>query len=163
MSSTQPGTVKGKIVYMAPEQLDEDTTSIDARSDVFAAGVVLHEVITHQLLFKQATEHLTILAVLRGPIRALRETRPEVPASLERVFAQAVSRERATRYQSAQDLQMALEQVILELRRPASSTDLARWIERVLPPLIAGIPSPPQPLDDDNLSHTIVLETPGKR
>jgi eukaryotic-like serine/threonine-protein kinase len=109
-AETEVGTVKGKSQYMAPEQLLGDP--VDRRCDVFALGIVLFELATHQRLFKRASEYLAARAILEEPIPRADAVDPAVPAALADVIAKALSRERGERHADARALADAVRAAI---------------------------------------------------
>ncbi len=106
-SETEAGTIKGKQQYMAPEQLLGEP--LDRRCDVFALGIVLFELATHQRLFKRASDYLSARATLEEPIPRAGAVDPAVPAGLADVIAKALARDRGARYADAAALARALE------------------------------------------------------
>ncbi|MBV8758047.1 MAG: serine/threonine protein kinase [Deltaproteobacteria bacterium] len=109
-AETEVGTIKGKTQYMAPEQLLGEP--LDRRCDVFALGIVLYELATHQRLFKRASDYLTARAILEEPIPRADAVDPAVPAALADVIAKALARTPADRYATARDLARAIEAAI---------------------------------------------------
>ncbi len=105
-SETEVGTIKGKTQYMAPEQLLGEP--LDRRADIFALGIVLFELATHQRLFKRASDYLTARAILEEPIPRADAIDPAIPAPLADVIAKALSRAPADRYATAGALADAL-------------------------------------------------------
>ncbi|MCB9660053.1 MAG: serine/threonine protein kinase [Sandaracinaceae bacterium] len=107
ITSSRPGTIKGKPCYMAPEQAE--CRELDARADLFALGIVLWETLTGQLLFESEEGTMSILlAVLQRPIPVPSQVCPEVPLALERVCMKALERNVAARYQSGREFIDAL-------------------------------------------------------
>jgi eukaryotic-like serine/threonine-protein kinase len=106
-TETEVGTVKGKTQYMAPEQLLGDV--LDRRADVFALGIVLYELATHQRLFKRASDYLAARAILEEPIPRADEADPAIPAALADVIAKALARVPTERYADAKELARALD------------------------------------------------------
>ena len=106
-TETEVGTVKGKTQYMAPEQLLGD--ALDRRADVFALGIVLYELATHQRLFKRASDYLAARAILEEPIPRADEADPAIPHALADVIAKALSRAPAERFATAHELAAALD------------------------------------------------------
>jgi tRNA A-37 threonylcarbamoyl transferase component Bud32 len=106
-TETEVGTVKGKTQYMAPEQLLGDV--LDRRADVFALGIVLYELATHQRLFKRASDYLAARAILEEPIPRADEADPAIPAALADVIAKALARVPDERYRDAKELSRALD------------------------------------------------------
>lgn len=105
------GLVRGKVAYSAPEALEGKL--VDRRADVFALGVVLHELLTGRRLFKRATEPETLLAVVEAPIPRPSELVPELPPALDAIVARALAREPRERHASARELGSALGGVTL--------------------------------------------------
>ncbi|MGC4093853.1 MAG: serine/threonine-protein kinase [Polyangiaceae bacterium] len=112
---TATGLVKGKVGYIAPEQAL--AVEVDARTDLFATGVVLWEALTGSRLFKGANDVATLNLTLRGPISRPSEHRPEIPQELDAIVMRALERDPARRYASAEAMQR-------ELRRFADATGL---------------------------------------
>jgi len=113
---TEAGVVKGKFAYMAPQQCIGEP--IDARADVFALGVCLHELLSGESPFRKPTDFETMRAVVHDPLPSLghlletRGLRPDVSHALETAIARATAKRAEERYQSAADLSLALEQVL---------------------------------------------------
>ena len=106
-TETEVGTVKGKTQYMAPEQLLGD--ALDRRADVFALGIVLYELATHQRLFKRASDYLAARDGLLEDRPRADEADPALPRVLAAVIAKALSRTPAERLATAHELAAALE------------------------------------------------------
>ncbi|MBL8682210.1 MAG: serine/threonine protein kinase [Myxococcales bacterium] len=107
-SHTREGELKGKIAYMAPEQLT-NPNGIDRRVDVFAMGVVCWEMLTGRRLFRAATDMETIGVILHHEITQVRAVAPAIPERVEAVVMRALERDPAMRWQSAQDFARALD------------------------------------------------------
>jgi len=104
---TQAGVIKGKLMYMAPEQAKGK--AVDGRSDVWALGAVLHEALTGQRLFARDTELAIYHAVLHDPIPSPSEIEPQIPEELSAIVMRALERDLAQRFASAADLRRALD------------------------------------------------------
>ncbi len=96
---TATGVVLGTPEFMSPEQIRGKP--LDARSDVYALGIVAFEMFTGTLPFEGRSAQETMIARLRGRPRRLRELRPDAPPSLERALARALEPEPAARYPTA--------------------------------------------------------------
>ncbi|MFO0728855.1 MAG: serine/threonine-protein kinase [Myxococcota bacterium] len=99
---TDAGVVKGKVPYMSPEQARGE--EIDRRTDVFALGVVFHELLTQRRLFKGNNRAATMDRITRGPIAPPSTINPKVGPDLDRIVMQALNRDLNERYQSARAL-----------------------------------------------------------
>jgi serine/threonine protein kinase len=122
--TTDPGLVKGKSAYLAPEQLSPNP--VDHRADIFAAGIVLHEMLTGRRLFKADSSLESMELVKSMVIPRPAELRPQVPAGLDAIVMRALERKRAERYQTAGELADALEAFLLEQR--FSSQELSGFL-----------------------------------
>lgn len=101
------GSLKGKVSYMSPEQVHGQ--ALDGRSDLFAVGVMMHELLTHKRLFVAPTEAATLSQLLTQPIPLPTALNEHVPADLEAVTMKLLERDRDCRYSRARD---ALEAVL---------------------------------------------------
>ena len=104
---TQPGMVMGTVGYMAPEQIRAEQT--DARSDLFALGLVLYEMLSGQRAFRKATMPETMTAILREDPADLASLRADVNPGLVRVVNRLIEKSPAARFQTGSDLAFALE------------------------------------------------------
>ncbi|HXI04217.1 MAG TPA: protein kinase [Candidatus Saccharimonadales bacterium] len=112
---TSPGTSLGTVVYMSPEQARGET--LDARSDLFSFGAVLHEMATGRQAFAAPTSALIFDAILHKMPPSPALTNPSVPEELGRIVHKALQKAREARYQSAIDLKTDL----VALRREVTS------------------------------------------
>ncbi len=96
----ESGTLAGNIAYSSPEQLEG--RAVDARADVFSLGVLLHELVTGERLFRRATEAATLLAVCESPIPRASARRSDLPRELDDVLALALERDPERRPSAAE-------------------------------------------------------------
>ncbi len=106
--------MKGKICYMAPEQLSHGMCT--PQTDLFSAGIVLHEALTGQPLFLGATDYDTMTRVMGAPIPLPSSINPAVSPELDRIVLKALARVPEERYQRATDLVHDLDAVLFEAR-----------------------------------------------
>jgi serine/threonine protein kinase len=104
---TDPGTVMGTIGYMAPEQVRGG--AVDARTDLFALGAVIHEMVSGQRAFRRETAAETMTAILREDPSELSTARPDISPALERIVRHCLEKNPAERFQTARDVAFALE------------------------------------------------------
>lgn len=119
---TEVGTVKGKLSYIAPEQLDSKRT-LDQRADIFSLGIVIHEAMTSRGLFRGKNDSETLRRVRKMPIPEISSIRPEAAGGVDRIAAKCLERKPEARYQNASEFLRALDELPLEWR-PCSLTAL---------------------------------------
>jgi hypothetical protein len=105
-SSTEPGTVMGTVGYMSPEQVRGEAA--DHRSDLFALGVVLYEMLTGRRAFHRETSVETLNAILKEEPEEFPPDR-QIPPALDRVVRHCLEKKPEDRHQSARDLAFELE------------------------------------------------------
>lgn len=103
---TESGIIKGKFYYMSPEQAKGEV--LDHRTDIFSLGIVLYEMLTGDLLYKDDDEATLLSRVRRADIERPSVLRPDLPPELERIVMAALARDRNLRYPSAGHLQRDL-------------------------------------------------------
>jgi serine/threonine-protein kinase len=108
--ATSAGQLKGKIAYMAPEQVTG--SAIDRRSDVFSLGCVLYEATTGQRPFRGDGDHQVMHAVLKGEYAAPTSLIRNYPVELERIVARALQQQPILRYPTAERMRFALEEFV---------------------------------------------------
>ncbi|MFZ9888415.1 MAG: serine/threonine protein kinase [Myxococcota bacterium] len=127
---TRVGVVKGKYRYMSPEQLSGGP--LDGRSDVFAVGVCLWEMLAGRRLFDQEDEGQVIAAIRHGRPPPPSAYRPDLPRALDRILGRALEPEPERRYRSARAFQLACEELLRLLPRASNSVLLAEYLVREL-------------------------------
>ncbi len=108
---TLSGALKGKLLYMSPEQARGES-SIDFRSDLYSAGVVLFELLTGKKLFLDTTEMMVLKKVQNGEILNPREINPDIDPALEKIILTSLCMDCEKRYQSAAAMIADLESFI---------------------------------------------------
>ena len=114
------GVVTGTPAYMAPEQVRGEPA--DRRSDIFAFGILLYELVSGTNPFQRAGIEATFVAILREPPAALRDQRPAMPPALDALVTRLLAKDPAARPQSFADVRGILRQLSGDL---SSSTSLA--------------------------------------
>jgi eukaryotic-like serine/threonine-protein kinase len=104
---TEPGMIVGTVGYMSPEQVLGKP--VDARSDIFALGVVLYEMLAGQRPFRKDSAPETMAAILREEPAELTATNAAVPLGVDRIARHCLEKEPSNRFQSARDVAFALE------------------------------------------------------
>jgi Tol biopolymer transport system component len=135
---TEAGMVLGTVQYMAPEQLEGKDA--DARTDIFALGLVLYEMATGRKAFSGATRASLIGAILRDDPPPISREQPLVPRALDRVVATCLAKEPEERWQTARDVALQLEGIRQErsAAEPAAVAPARRRRSAILPWAIAA-------------------------
>ena len=126
---TTAGTIMGTASYMSPEQASG--RNLDGRSDIFAFGLVLYEMVTRRRAFEGETPITTITSVLRGDEpRTIAELVKDVPPQLERLISRCLRKEADRRWQTMKDLHMAL----VELKEDLDTGTIASGQHAIVAP-----------------------------
>jgi serine/threonine protein kinase len=126
---TRTGALKGKYSYMSPEQVAG--TEIDGRSDIFALGIVLHELLTGRRLFKADSDVQTLARVRECNVAPPSRLNPQLPPGLDAIVLKALAKNRDGRYRTAQEFRLALEDWLIQGRMSASSAHLAEFLKTI--------------------------------
>ncbi len=130
--ATRTGTLKGKVAYMPPEQLRGEP--LDRRVDVFALGVVMYELLAGKRPWDGNSEVALIGKIMTEDPQPLAELRPDAPPDLLTVIERALSKDRDQRYESCQELQQDLEQVLVGLGQSVTASRIADFVRSYAPP-----------------------------
>jgi len=123
---TQTGMVKGKLAYLSPEQIHAKV--LDGRSDIFAMGIVLYELLTGERPFGGESELLAISAILNDPHQPMSRFRSDLPAGLDEIIVRALAKKAQDRFQSAAEMERGLEQWLKEQQQLVTQRDLADYL-----------------------------------
>ena len=107
--TTAPGIILGTVGYMSPEQVRGER--LDHRSDIFALGIVLYEMISGRKPFHGASAADTLSAILKEHPPELGQTVHDLPPAIDRIVTRCLEKDREDRFQSAADLDFALDAV----------------------------------------------------
>jgi len=124
---TKTGVLKGKLAYMAPEQLRRKP--IDRRADIWAVGVVLWELVTGKRLFRRDSEIETILAIEQEAPPPPSSVCPQLPPELDAILARALTRDPDGRYATAREMARDLNRYIARSGDPVGVAEMADWME----------------------------------
>ena len=148
-SATERGHVKGKLAYLAPEQIQGDT--LDRRADIFSASVVLWQTLTGRRLFKGDNMGALAVRILEQPIAPPSHFRPDISPELDAVVTRGLARDRDARWPDAESMAEAIE----TLGGLASHREVGEWARSIaakrlehaagLLRAVEGAPLPPSP------------------
>jgi serine/threonine-protein kinase len=130
LENTEPGVVKGKFSYLSPEAAEG--RDVDHRSDIFAVGILLFEMITGRRLFYGDNDYETVQLVRQARIPSIQALNPEVEPALEQVIRKALARDVVERHQQAADMQDALAQYLFSRAMKVTSRDIATLVQECL-------------------------------
>src|ERR1700689_677670 len=156
-SPTEAGMVMGTAGYMAPEQVRG--AAIDSRTDIFAFGAVLYEVLSGRRAFRRDTAAETMTAILKEEPPDLSEMNQPISPGLARIVRRCLEKQPEQRFQSAKDLAFALEALTGATSKTAATAvgaERPRWLGFVAIAAVAGVaigaaiawflrPAPPLP------------------
>ena len=158
--TSEIGVLKGKFSYMSPEQIRG--MPLDARTDVFSAGIILHEMLTTEKLFRGDTEFALMEKVRKAEVPPPSTFNRRVNTKLDTIVLRALARDVADRYQSAAELRAELDGLISGYRfdptelkqfmRQLFRTEYAREQEEITQSLTSMPPSEFEPMRADTSS-----------
>jgi eukaryotic-like serine/threonine-protein kinase len=128
--TSEIGVLKGKFSYMSPEQIRG--MPVDARTDVFSTGIILHEMLTTEKLFRGDTEFALMEKVRKAEVAPPSKFNRRVPEALDRIVLKALARDLPDRYQSAKELSDDLSSFMAQYRfQPTEMQEFMRNLFRV--------------------------------
>jgi serine/threonine-protein kinase len=125
-AQTRTGVVKGKYIYMAPEQARG--AQVDRRADIFALGVSLYEALTHVRPFARDNDLAVLNALMEGDFQPPRELRPDLAPELELVVLRAMAYDPDERYATAAEFADDLEHLLSKEPQRTTGADLAAYL-----------------------------------
>jgi serine/threonine-protein kinase len=130
LEKSEPGIIKGKFSYLSPEAaLGKD---VDHRTDIFALGIILWEMLSGRRLFLGDTDFATVKLVQQAAIPPLTKINAQVTPDLERIVGKALARDPAQRYQSARDLAVALNDFLYRYGKSVGSFKIATLVQSTI-------------------------------
>jgi serine/threonine protein kinase len=123
---THQGVIKGKLAFMSPEQASGFV--LDNRSDLFSLGTILYLLITGRRPFEAPTDMESIVRVRECRFTPPEEAKPGLHPEMAAIIQRAMQAKPADRFQSADDMLLAIENVQRTVYKPAGQTELKRWL-----------------------------------
>ncbi len=132
LTRTRTGVIKGKIAYMAPEQAL--ALGVSARTDIFALGIVLWEMLAMQRLFKAESDAMVLERVVKAEVPPIREHNPLVPEEAGALLAQMLQQRAANRPESMQAVYNGLNRILMRhfKEEQTSTWALSAWASNYL-------------------------------
>jgi eukaryotic-like serine/threonine-protein kinase len=126
LERSEPGIIKGKFSYLSPEAAMGQ--EVDARTDIFAVGIILWELLAGQRLFLGETDFQTVKRVQQAVVPPISQINKRVPPELERIVNRALARDPAARYPTARDLGQDLSRFLFSFGQTVSTFDIATLV-----------------------------------
>ncbi len=130
LSRTRTGLLKGKYLYMSPEQVRGDP--LDGRSDVFALGAVLYEVLTDSPAFLRDSELDTLRAIMLEEVEPPRSKAPDMSEAMEAIILQALAPDLERRFRSALHMRKALEEYLASHATGVVAAQLQSYVRELM-------------------------------
>lgn len=146
VARTEAGIVKGKFGYMSPEQIKGEP--MDRRSDIFATGICLYELLTTERLFSGESDYAAVEKVRSVDVVPPSQLNRLIPSELETIVMRALGRRPRDRFQSAHDMRRALLAFMVEAHNECSTSDLAAYMREVFAEDLRRRPTPDATLHD---------------
>jgi tRNA A-37 threonylcarbamoyl transferase component Bud32 len=127
-SLTQTGVIKGKLLYMSPEQVLRE--KIDCRADIYAVGVVLYEILSGRHVFQFKGDIDAMQSILNAEIPQLKDIRSDIPEDLNRIIMKCLEKDKKKRYQTAGEVLRDLLHLKEELNAIYDMQNLADFMEK---------------------------------
>lgn len=150
LTVTDPGVVKGKFSYLSPEATEGQ--SVDHRADIFAAGIVLWEVLANRRLFLGKTDMDTVELVKQAKIPPLSKFNPQVTPEFEQIVNRALTKDPRKRFLSAKEFGEALANFLFSSNLKVTGYDLASMVQRLYSPDADSMESPEERI------HTLIQD-----
>jgi serine/threonine-protein kinase len=139
-SQSTSGMLKGKFAYMSPEQARGD--EVDAKTDIFAVGILLWEMLTDSKLFEGDSDVALLRAVQTAEISPPSSKNKNLPLQLDDIVLKALNRDPAERYPTAEALERALAQFVLGHAKSLEDTDSGAFLRELFPNELAASEAP---------------------
>jgi serine/threonine protein kinase len=154
LEKSEPGIIKGKFSYLSPEAaLGKE---VDHRTDIFAVGILLWEMLAGQRLFVGESDFATVKLVQQAQVPSLSRVNPNVPPELDQIVAKALARDPAQRIQSSRDFATSLTDFLYHFGKPVGSFRIAILVQSAIKDRQRV--RPPQPSIIDRLIEEALFE-----
>jgi serine/threonine-protein kinase len=129
MANTRAGTLKGKLAYMSPEQVNGE--QIDRRTDIFALGVVLWELTTGQRLFRMESDLDTLAKVQECNVPRPSTIIRGYPLDLEKIILKTLAKNKGERFKTAREMSRALQSLLMKRGLFIASDEVSAYTQAI--------------------------------
>jgi serine/threonine-protein kinase len=129
MKETRAGVVKGKVAYLAPEQIGGQV--LDGRCDLFSLGICLYELLTLHSLFTRESDLSTLAAIIQEQVPAPSYFRKDVPPEIDALVMTALAKDRDLRFRDADAMHEAVEHAATATKLSMSPSSLGRYLVKL--------------------------------
>ena len=126
---TRAGVLKGKFGYMSPEQAQGMT--IDRRTDIFALGIILFELLTQRRLFTAEDDLKTLQLVKEARVPRPSKYNPDIPPALDSIILKALARERSDRFDKASEFYAEITRFLVQNYPKFLPMDFSKWVKEI--------------------------------
>jgi serine/threonine-protein kinase len=145
LERSEPGIIKGKFSYLSPEAaLGKE---VDHRTDIFAVGIILWEMLSGRRLFLGDTDFATVKLVQQAMVPPLSKINAKVPVELEPIINKALARDPAQRYRTAREFAVTLNEFLYRQGRPVGSFSIATLVQSTIKERLRSRPMQPSIID----------------
>ncbi len=130
LEPSEPGIIKGKFAYLSPEAAHGE--DVDCRTDIFAVGIILWELLASRRLFTGDTDVQILHKVQAAKVPPIAEINRKVPPELERIVDRALARDPNDRYPTARELGQDLSRFMFRFAQPVSGYDIAAIVQATM-------------------------------
>jgi serine/threonine-protein kinase len=130
LEKSEPGIIKGKFSYLSPEAATGQ--EVDAKTDIFAVGIILWELLAGQRLFLGETDFQTVKKVQQAQVPPVTQVNRKATPELERIVNKALARDPAQRYMTARELGQDLSRFLYSFGQPISTFDLSTIVQSTM-------------------------------
>lgn len=130
LEPSEPGVIKGKFAYLSPEAAHGE--EVDCRTDIFAVGIILWELLASRRLFAGDTDVQVLHQVQAAKVPPISQINRSVPPELEGIVHRALARNRDERYASARELGQDLSRFMFRFAQPVSGYDIADTVRATM-------------------------------
>jgi serine/threonine-protein kinase len=130
LEKSEPGIIKGKFSYLSPEAAMGQ--EVDSRTDIFAVGIILWELLAGQRLFLGETDFATVKKVQQAQVPPISQVNRRVPPELERIVNKALARDVMHRYATARELGQDIVRFLYAYGQPIGTFDVATLVQSTM-------------------------------